>query len=360
MLYTTGIPLLCMTIGDAMLPTNRKLGIVGHVPAAFTLVELLVVITIIGILVALLLPAVQAAREAARRLQCGNNVKQLALGALSHESAIGFFPTGGWNKYWLGHPDRGFDKRQPGGWIYNVLPFIEQQALHDLGANGSGMSTEDANAERLATPLAVMNCPTRRPAALYSHFYDTQFKLTAGPIDQLARNDYAMNGGDFMQWHTVLPDSLQEGDDPDFRWDDMSGQTGISHQRSQVTLADVQDGASNTFLIGEKYVNLEHYADGKDLGDSETMFCGDHLNTLRWTGINGTIGNATNNNLPRQDSSAIGEGNRVQWFGSAHAGSFNMSFCDGSVRTINYSIDGEVYRRLGNRKDGLPIDGSQF
>lgn len=125
----------------------------------------------------------------------------------------------------------------------------------------------------------------------------------------------------------------------------MSRQTGVSHQRSQVTLANIRDGASNTFLIGEKYVNSSHYTDGKDLGDSESMYCGDHLNLLCWTGVNGTIGTPENNNLPRQDRSAIGEGYNVLWFGSAYSDSFSMSFCDGSVRTISYSIDGETCRR---------------
>ena len=91
------------------------------------------VITIIGILIALLLPAVQVAREAARTAQCQNNIKQLALGCLAHEAVIKRFPTGGWGFSWTGDPDRGNDWRQPGGWIYNDLPYMEQQALHDLG-----------------------------------------------------------------------------------------------------------------------------------------------------------------------------------------------------------------------------------
>ena len=96
--------------------------------------ELLVVIAIIGVLVGLLLPAIQAAREAGRRLTCSSHLKQLALGMIVHENSLKFFPTGGWGCQWTGDADRGFDKRQPGGWTYNVLPFIEQRSLHDWAA----------------------------------------------------------------------------------------------------------------------------------------------------------------------------------------------------------------------------------
>ena len=98
----------------------------------FTLVELLVVIAIIGILVALLLPAVQAAREAARRAQCQNHLKQMALGMLNHESANKFLPVAGWCAVRSGDPDEGYGRDQPGGWPYNLLSYIEEQALHDL------------------------------------------------------------------------------------------------------------------------------------------------------------------------------------------------------------------------------------
>src|SRR5262245_38768587 len=104
--------------------------------AAFTLVELLVVIAIIGVLVALLLPAVQAAREAARRSQCANNLKQMALACLSHHDAKGYFPSSGWAWGVTGDPDRGSGKEQPGSWCYNILPYMEQQALHRLGSDG--------------------------------------------------------------------------------------------------------------------------------------------------------------------------------------------------------------------------------
>ena len=100
--------------------------------AGYTLIELLVVITIIGLLISMLLPAVQSAREAARRVQCANNVKQLGLAMLLHEHANGWLPSGGWGHLWVGDPASGFGKNQPGGFFYNCLPYLEQQALHDL------------------------------------------------------------------------------------------------------------------------------------------------------------------------------------------------------------------------------------
>ena len=95
--------------------------------AAFSLVELLTVIAIIAVLVGLLLPAVQSARESSRRSSCANNLKQLALGCLSYDSSQGHFPSGGWAWQWTGDPDAGLGPQQPGGWAFQVLPFIEQE-----------------------------------------------------------------------------------------------------------------------------------------------------------------------------------------------------------------------------------------
>ena len=134
----------------------------------FTLVELFVVITIIGILIALLLPAVQAAREAARRAQCSNNLKQISLGCLNHESAYGFFPTNGWGPLWVGDPNRGAGYSQPGGFVFCVLPYVEQAAVYQLGMGiTSNAALVAANTQRLPTPVATFNCPSRRAAKAY-------------------------------------------------------------------------------------------------------------------------------------------------------------------------------------------------
>ena len=109
---------------------------------AFTLVELLVVIAIIAMLVTLLLPAVQAAREAARRSQCQNNLKQLGMGCLNLESALGHYPPGGWGWAWVGDSDQQSNRDQPGGWIFGILPFMEESGFYNAAGDGDklGMS----------------------------------------------------------------------------------------------------------------------------------------------------------------------------------------------------------------------------
>ncbi len=120
--------------GDECMSSSRK------DRGGFTLVELLVVIAIIGVLVSLLLPAVQNAREAGRRTQCMNNLKNLGLAAQQHLEKLRRFPSGGWGPQWIGDPDRGNSIKQPGGWVYNLLPYMEQDALHDYGQGATSLS----------------------------------------------------------------------------------------------------------------------------------------------------------------------------------------------------------------------------
>ncbi len=334
-------------------------------PRAFTLVELLVVITIIGILIALLLPAVQAAREAARQVQCKNNLKQIGLGFLQHEETHKIFPTGGWQYWMVGDPDRGFDKRQPGGWDYNILPYIEQQTLHDLGAGAPLDSPVQraANKQRITTPLTVMNCPTRRPAVLfavdpvtYNYNGDPAHDRVylSGPVTVVARGDYAANSGDASQPFTPPWVPYASGDSPSYLWNRTDYPyradyfTGVSFQRSEIIMADISDGTSNTYMVGEKYLDADHYFTGMDPTDNQSLFSGWNSDNYRCTRVGAP---------PMQDQAGY---YLPGSFGSAHAVGFHMAFCDGSVRMINYTIGADVHKLLGNREDGMAIDGKKF
>ena len=349
----------------------------------FTLVELLVVITIIGILIALLLPAVQAAREAARQAQCKNNLKQLALGCLNHESVTRRFPTNGWGFAWTGDADRGTDWRQPGGWIYNVLPYIEQSALHDLGAGMGPNPPCPPRIQAMQTPLSVYNCPTRRTPKVYP--WETGISdapiANAGAISLAARSDYAANGGDYCTspatgvyygpqpvWSSAPsnadagPANVTQVEKPPGRMTTAarnvftyiaSLNTGVMYCGSMTKMADITDGSSNTYVIGEKYIGDDYVLTGEDGGDNEGVLMGDNMDIDRFAYLPFP-------QPPMQDTPGVGGGMYTTIFGSAHAVGFQMALCDGSVRMMSYSIDFETHRRLANRKDGMVIDAKKF
>lgn len=348
----------------------------------FTLIELLVMIVIVGTLAAMLLPAVQAAREAARRTDCKNNVKQLALAALNHHDAQGHFPTGGWGWFWVGDADRGYGKNQPGGWIYNVLTYCEEGALHDLPSDG--LPEERTKVQRLGaaaviqSPLLIVNCPSRRAAAIFpltanesgnKGFFNSITPNSAG------RSDYAVNAGSvYCEWPNRElgqgPESYEDaavwsanrtwgGDQTRYTLlpSGESTMTGISYERSTIAIRQVTDGISKTYLIAERYIPQSDYMTGMNDGDNETWCTGFNNDNYRKTGR--LDGSEIVELLPIPDTTPD-DADSLGRFGSPHPVGWNASYCDGSVRTVSYEIDWRIHRDLGSRMDGNVPDTSSL
>jgi hypothetical protein len=295
-----------------------------------------VVIAIIAILMGLLLPAVQKVREAAARIKCANNLKQLALAVHNHESTYQHFPTGGWGWCWVGDPDRGPHEAQPGGWIFNLLPFIEQDNVYHLGSGLPWDQKLAGSTQRIGTTLSILNCPSRRNGGPYPNTWGVFYFNAQDPVPLLARTDYAANVGDQpVDEFFSGPGSYAEGDDPSYPWPDTSGLTGVIFQRSKIRFADIRNGTSNTYLIGEKYLNPDFYDNGEDPSDNENMYAGFDNDICR-----------TTFNPPMQDRKGL---TNTFSFGSAHTAGLNMANCDGSVSFVPFSVDPTVFRRAGNR-----------
>lgn len=314
----------------------------------FTLVELLVVVAIIGILVALLLPAIQAAREAARRSQCQNHLKQIGLAIQNFESTRGKVPPAYLSG--IGHAT----------WLVLIMPFLEEVALY--AESNATTIYWGVPQEIVQTHVAPYYCPSRRGPTLS---YDGDDSAGCSGHVPGALADYALNGGDHQAWihwyygndnngiarrtreqERGLPGYLV-GNCPD---------TKVTRWTAQRRLKDVTDGSSQTLLVGEKYLHPEYWG-RRNYGDN-SFFNDNHVsNYVRQAGIKTSNHDFFIVPSPTYTSDRYQLQNYLtRNFGSSHAGGIcQFVFCDGSVHALNPEIDGVTLGRLANIHDGEVI-----
>jgi type II secretory pathway pseudopilin PulG len=288
---------------------------------AFNLIELLLVLAILAILVGLLLPAVQKARESAAQTQCKNNLYQLGVGWQGYYDSHHVFPNGGkngydqpWSEEFAALPPRiqhryrkaPYD-RSEWSWTYQILPFIDQDALY--------RTTSDAAVRR--TPVSIYYCPSRRGVMVY---------------DGLAKVDYAACAGS----------------------DPRTGCNGVCVRAGQspVRIADIKDGTSNTLMLAEKQLNKALL--GRTHDDNEACYSpGWESEIFRiavrsqgaWQG-------------PRPDRDDPNDYHSSYYFGSAHEMGIYTVFCDGSVRLIGYQVSGTLFMYACVRDDEQSFSAS--
>lgn len=365
-----------------MLPVKR---------AGVTLVELLVVIAIIGLLSAIIFPAVQSARESSRRMSCLDNLRRIGKGAQAHLNAQQTFPSAGWGVQNVPDPDAGYGRDQPGSWAYNLLAYMELKNIRDKGmgmpATDMSVAVRDhviiATRPELGHPVPGLTCPSRGGPTLIPHnrfapgyLGNRRFDYAAARKPTfIAAIDYAGCGGNsdsagsgstpaFAGNLTKAP----AADQPPSWWLTQPGfpaksaganaASGVIAVGGAVREGHVLDGFSLTYLAGERstnpaiYAPATHSAPGLSCNSDRGWVSGYGNNTIRWTGPAAAVSDAAF--LPRRDA-VVPEGCSKN-FGSVHTNGFGMVFCDGQTRWINYAIDWNVHRALGSRADSDIVD----
>jgi prepilin-type processing-associated H-X9-DG protein len=348
------------------------------------LVELLVVIAIIGVLVGLLLPAVQAAREASRRADCQNRSKQIGLGVLNLADAQKVFPTGGdadfpeIENYTTANKPFG-PLKQGLGWSFQILPYLEQNPVYGLTTTPQLQSTF----------IDLYVCPSRRPA--------TASQSVNGVGDLVVLTDYAGatpctcgNPKCTIRYNPALsvPTTAQQtsisdlrangysffmGDtsqDPDFAvYDGVIVRTPWRYRLKNSALEyanaplptrpeQITDGTSNTMLVGEKFVRSDLYKGGS-FSDDRGWTDGWEPDVMRSTCF-APLNDSDPTAFTPANFDIFGQSHDVLYFGSAHPSGFNAVFADGSVHYIRYEIDVTLFNYLGARNDEQAIDLNQL
>ncbi len=307
---------------------------------AFTLVELLVVVTIVGVLIALLLPAVQAAREAARRAQCGNNVKQIGLALHNYHQAESRFPPGcivsmgtppGWQPWQEAKAASGQNLHGT-GWLLQVLPYLERQNLYDQWDFTTNVMGNALLAER---DIPILYCPSRRNGIRsedQAHLPARSWRAGGNDYGGCIGSGNGWTNNSYRYFTAIEPHNESE------HWQYPLRQ-GIFLPNTSARFADVHDGASCTIMIGELQRLVSppsgvSSVDGWAAGGVATLFT---TNNHEQSGIYQTGGM---NNLFFESA------------GSEHAGGAYFGMADGSVHFIAQTIDLIVYADLGSMADG--------
>ncbi len=301
-------------------------GIKSRARDAFTLIELLVVIAIIAILIALLVPAVQKVREAAARLQCTNNLKQIGLGCHNHHDVYKELPNGG--NHWSNAPDYislgspQVTRKQYAGWGFQILPYIEQTSIW----KGSNKATiAEAQIQAISAGIPTLFCPSRTGTGI-----------------RILPNNGAWYG----------PGGTYPHGSSDYAGSNLENTGAIAHNPNNgtgrtVSLQTITDGTSSSILVGEKRLNVASL--GQYQGDDNEGYSSgwDH-DVMRYTG---TLGGGLAPPLPDPQT-----GDGQQRFGGSHTGGCMVVFCDGHVGFISYTIDANNFARMGNIRDGQTIN----
>ncbi len=312
--------------------------------SGFTLVELLVVIAIIGILVALLLPAVQAARESARRITCANHLKQIGLGFHNHHDTLKAFPTGGdhigtANTRTVTNGVPGMLDKQSWSWGYQLLPYIEQQNIWNYVDTAA---TDNGDSVVAGTKIEPYFCPTRRkPTALSGGIW-------ASKTHPRAMTDYAANAGTTNLGGNNGSMYGNGGNN--------SGGDGVVRIRPNglIRMSDILDGTAYTMAVGEKRMNARQCTNTTGPDDNDGYVGAYQDDVIRW-GAQVPAADYFRDPIPSSGLTPF-----IHQFGSSHPGMFQCVFADGSVHVVRFNVELATFQKLCNRNDGLAFSTDQL